>query len=486
MPPLDRRVFLKATVLAASSGLAARSVWSQPVGANGDVRVAVVGLNQKGAAHVRQLLGMPGVRVAGLCDVDPVVLARVVKMVGRDRPPVVAVTDARDLLSRSDIDALVIATSNHWHALLTVWACQAGKDVYIEKPVCHSVWEGGKMAEAALKYRRVVQAGTQLRSDPGLAQAVHYVRSGQLGKIQYVHSLCYRLRESIGRKLPWYPDGLNYDLYCGPAPVVPLERDQLHYDWHWMWDTGNGDLGNIGVHEFDLGRWFAGDPPLPRKIMSFGGRYVIGGAAETPNSHLAAYAYPDFPLYLEMRGLPAKPGVSSMDQVRGVREGVIVQCEHGYFAGHVGGAIYDPQGRRIKHFPGDGGAGHMANFFAAMRSRRTEDLAAPLATGRASSSGCLFGNISYRLGRPAAVTEVRRSLDGLRYGEEVLHRIQQHLAVHSVDLDRLPLTLGPWLELDPDTLEIAGVAGGDRAAVDYARFLHRGAARPPYRIPELV
>jgi predicted dehydrogenase len=487
--PMRRRTFLKTTAVAASATLVSRlvsSTWAQPVGANGDVRVAVIGLNQKGAAHVQQLVGLPGARVVALCEVDPKILAREVELLKAKQLTVFATTDARALMDRSDVDAVVIASSDQWHALHTIWALQAGKDVYIEKPVCRTVWEGQRMLAAATKSGRIVQTGTQSRSDPGIAEAVHAVQSGRLGKIQWIHALCYRLREPIGRRLPWYPDWLDYDRFCGPTPMMPLVRGQLHYDWHWQWSTGGGDLANIGVHQLDIARWFAGDPPLPSRVMSFGGRYGVDDAGETPNTQLALYTFPDFPVYFEIRGLPEKPGVKAMDLVRGIREGVVVQCEHGYYAGYFGGGLYDNDGKRLSTIKGDGGEGHMANFLSAVRSRRAADLAAPLAGGFTSSVCCHFGNISYRAGRPASLDEIGRAVASQALAPELIAKMRRHLAVHGVDLGRTPFTLGPWLELDASTAGINAVSDGNPATLERVRFLLKETQRPPYLVPEVL
>ena len=272
MNPLTRRTFLGKTALAAGTALTARfqpSALSAPAGANEAIRLGVIGLNGKGSAHLKNLLKMAGVRVAGLCDVDPRVLARVVAALPNEYPKPFQTTNARELIARPDIDAVMIVTSNHWHALLTVWACQAGKDVYVEKPMSRTVWEGRKMIEAAAKYNRIVQVGTHYRSETGLADAIKYLHAGELGKIHHIRAVVYSLRLSIGRKLPWYPEGLNYDLFCGSTPMRPLERNKLHYDWHWTWDTGNGELGNNGVHVLDIALRIArhNGPPRRRAVL---------------------------------------------------------------------------------------------------------------------------------------------------------------------------------------------------------------------------
>ena len=454
------------------------------MGSNGAVRVGVIGLGRKGLAHVENLLKLADVRIAAVCDVDPRVLAAGVDYLRKSNVEVFATVEARRLLERGDVDAVMVVSPNHWHALHTVWACEAGKDVYVEKPVAHSVWEGVQMTRAAARYGRIVQAGTQMRSDVAMPKVIQYLREGHLGRIRWVHSLCYKNREGIGRRQPWYPDWLDYDRYCGPAPVVPLVRAELHYDWHWYWNTGNGDLANIGIHEFDVGRWLAGHVGVPRRILSLGGRFAFDDAGETPNTQVTVFDYPGLPVILENRVLPAKPGVKYMDQVHGVRQGVVVQCENGYYAGRYGGAFYDQGGRKLKSFPGDGGTNHLANFFAAVRSRRTEQLAAPIETGRVSTSTCLYGNVSYRLGAPATRAQAQDAVADLAPAVQVLDGLAAHLTAHGVDLAKPVITLGPWLEVDAGLSDVTAVAGADRHRLEEARYLLKGAQRPPYVLRE--
>lgn len=489
MSNLHRRTFLKYSAAAAATGFAScltRSAWAQPAGANDAVRVAVIGLNSKGARHVLQLLETPGVRVTALCDVDPAILAREVEKLKSQQIDAFATTDARMVFDRSDVDAVLIATGNHWHALLTVWACQAGKDVYVEKPASRTVWEGRRMVEAARKYGRIVQLGTQYRSDTGLPEAIAYLQDGHLGQVQAIHAVCYKLRESIGRRRPWYPDGLDYDLFCGPSPMVPLERNELHYDWHWMWGTGNGDMANLGVHVLDIARRFGLEDALPRRILSVGGRFARDDAGETPNTQFTVFDYPGLPVVWEGRGLSAKPGVNYLDNYRGLQTGVVVQCEGGYYAGYLGGAIYDRAGKQIRRIPGDGGRNHIGNFIEAVRSRRSQDLAAPIANGHRSTSLCHYGNISYRIGRPAAAAEVRQAIEAMPPALDTLDRVTGNLAAHGVDLERQRLTLGPWVQPDWGQDEVSRIEGGDEDSLEAARALISEAQRPPYVIPETV
>jgi predicted dehydrogenase len=489
MSLLPRRTFIRHGALAAGAVLASRfqpSALAAPAGANEAIRVGLIGLNGKGSAHLKNLLQMKDVRLTALCDVDPRVLARVGETLKGKQVTPFMTTDAREVFARSDVDAVMIVTSNHWHALLTVWACQAGKDVYVEKPMSHTVWEGRKMIEAAAKYDRIVQVGTQYRSEPGLAAGIKYLREGKLGKIKYVRAVVYTKREAIGRKAPWTPDWLNYDLFCGPTPLQPLERNQLHYDWHWTWDTGNGELGNNGVHVLDISLRIAGHAKAPRRVLSYGGRYVIDDSAQTPNTHVALYDYADIPLIFEHRALPAKPGVTFMDQHGGLRTGVIAQCEGGYLAGLVGATAYSPDGKVIEKFPGDGGAGHLPNFFAAVRSRRKQDLAAPVETGHLSASLCHYGNISYRVGTPLAAAPAEKAMGDFPIAGALQRELHDHLRLHGVEPEKQPFRVGPWLKLDASGDGIAAVDSGGPTTLEQARALLRERHRPAYAIPEQV
>lgn len=492
---INRRSFIKLSAGAALATAAAAKLpalrgaaAAQSAGANDTIRVGVIGLGRKGPQSIKLAQEVPGVRIVALCDVDPVALARQAAALQLDGPGVFRTTDARRLLERSDVDAVIITTADHWHALLTIWACQAGKDVYVEKPVSHTIWEGGKMMEAAKKYNRVVQSGSQLRSDTGLAEAARVINAGELGKIKYIRGFCYTKRGNIGKKTPWYPSGLDYNLWCGPAPVVPLRRNELNYDWHWSWDTGDGDLVNMGAHVIDITRRFAGGDALPRRILSAGGCFGHDDAAETPNTLLAVFDYPEFPLVYEVRGLTSKPGVDNMDHYKGLRTGVIVQCEGGYYSGYIGGGLYDNGGKLVRRIRGDGGVAHFPNFFDAVRSRKTAELAAPLAVGHAASSTCHFANISYRTGASAPVENINASLAEFPVAQEAAAGMARHLAAHNVDLDmnKTPLTLGGWLVPDFAGDSVKEIEGAGKETLERAVFLARGVQRPPYIIPENI
>ena len=341
------------------------------------------------------------------------------------------------------------------------------------------------MVAAAAKYNRIVQVGTQYRSESGLDAGIEFLHSGGLGKLQHVHAVYYGKRDAVARRAPWYPTAVDYDTWCGPAPVTPLNREGLHYDWHWSWATGNGDLGNNGVHLLDVARRMVRADGPPRRVLGLGGRYVHDDAAETPNTQLAVYDFPGAPVIFEQRGLPAKPGVNFMDQAGGLRVGLIAHCEGGTLAGLIGCTAKDPQGKLIKNFPGDGGVvAHMTNFLDAVRSRRSADLAASAATGHASAGICHYGNISLRVGSPAAPAAVATALAAFPAAAAAAQSLQTHLGVHGVDLAAQPMALGPWLEIDAggDTITTAGTP----AALDRARQLLREPHRSHFAIPDSV
>lgn len=311
----NRRDFLRrsaaaGTALALPGGLLSLRGAPAPgsvLGANGDIRVAVVGFNSRGMDHINGFRKLPGVRLVALCDVDRTVLDREATRLADDGNPVATYTDVRKLLESKEVDAIATATPNHWHALISIWACQAGKDVYVEKPVSHNAWEGRQIVHAARQYNRIVQTGTQSRSNPGLQEAVAWIRDGNLGDITLVRGLCYKPRQSIGKvsgPTP-VPDTVDYDLWCGPAPMEPLMREKLHYDWHWVFSTGNGDLGNQGIHQMDIGRWVLGENHLSPLVFSVGGRFGYVDDGNTPNTQIVYHGYAKAPLIFEVRGLPA-------------------------------------------------------------------------------------------------------------------------------------------------------------------------------------
>ena len=491
MGKLSRRDFIKSSLAtAAGVGIATSvpaTVWSQVVGANDDIRVAVVGFRNQGAGHIEKFHELPGVRVVALCDADKDILEREVKRFKERNEKVDAYTDVRKLLDDKNIDAIVTATPNHWHSLVTVWACQAGKDVYVEKPVSHNIWEGRKMVEAARKYKRIVQAGTQKRSDEGVQEAFEYIQKGELGKIVVARGFCYKRRKSIGKvngPQP-IPESVDYDLWTGPAPLGPLMRKSLHYDWHWVWATGNGDIGNQGIHEMDMCRLALGQKGLAPRVMSIGGRFGYDDDAETANTQIAILDYEPVPLIFEVRGLAERKDSSVMDSYRGIRIGIVIECEGGYFAGGGGGGwVYDNDGKKIKQFTGDGGGGHQANFIKAVRSRKVSDLNADIVEGHISSALCHMGNISHRLGQVSLPEEIQEAIKDEPQAVETFERFREHLFANWVDMSKTRAVLGPWLQMDTRKERFVG---DDRFGITrWANGLLKRDYRKGFVVPEKV
>lgn len=489
MSKSSRRDFIKTSVIA-GAGLFIGGTFSrihpfaQVAGANGDIRVAIAGLRSKGRNHIDNFSKVSGVRITALCDPDSEILAGAMKKVQETNPSVEGYADIRKLLEDDSIDALVIATPNHWHSLMTIWACQAGKDVYVEKPVSHNPYEGRQMVKAARKYDRIVQTGTQKRSDEGLAEAFAYLQSGALGKITLARGYCYRRRGGIGLVdgPQSIPEHINYDLWCGPAPKEPLMRKNLHYDWHWLWSTGNGDIGNQGVHEVDLCRWALGETGLPKRVMSVGGRYGFVDDGETPNTQISLLEYDEAPMLFEVRNLPMEKGSRSMDHYKGTRVGIVIECENGYFVGGGGGGwTYDNEGERLQQFKGGGGSGHVQNFINAVRSRKCEDLNAEIEEGHISSALCHLANASYRVGVETPPAEIGERLQDFPAAQEALLKISEHLANNEVDISVKHPKLGPWLEVNTERENFSGGTKFEQANGHLIREY-----RKPYVVEEQV
>ncbi len=483
MSRLTRRDFLKNTMAAGVASVFA-SPYSRVLGANDDIRLAVVGTGGQGSNHMDYFNKLPGVRVVAICDVDKSHLdSSASKFEKKYGQKLTTYADVRRLLEDKSIDAITSATPNHWHSLVTVWACQAGKDVYIEKPVSHEIWEGRKMVEAARKYNRIVQAGTQRRSSEAYRNAFEYINQGNIGKILWVRGLCYKVRNSIGKvsgPQP-IPQSCDYNLWCGPADREPLMRKSLHYDWHWVWNTGCGDIGNQGAHEMDEARWALGQKGLPQRVISIGGRFGYDDDGETANTQIVFFDYKPAPLIFEVHGLPRKKGINARDIYRGIDIGFVVQCEDGYFAaGTAGGWIYDNNGERIKQFAGHGGGEHHQNFIDAIRSRKVSDLNADIKVGHISAALCHMGNISYRLGRTMPTEEITETIKGNNEMMESFERMLTHFGVNDINLEKTPATIGPMLTMDPKKEEFVGEHS------KMANMLIKRNYREPFVVPDKV
>ena len=457
---LNRRSFLKSSLLTTAALAAPARFWAAVPGANDDIRVAVVGFGGRGGSHIDAFTKMAGVRVVALCDCDTRILENAANSLQKKGHTVQTFTDVRKLLESKGVDVISTATPNHWHSLITVWSCQAGKDVYVEKPVSHNVFEGRQCVEAARKYNRIVQAGTQSRSMGSYPEAWAWLREGHLGKIKIARGLCYKPRQSIGKvdgPQP-IPANIDYDLWCGPALKLPLMRKKLHYDWHWVWNTGCGDMGNQGIHEMDKCRWALGKSELPASVFSIGGRLGYVDDGETANTQMCVFNYGDVLLIFETRGLPqskefqTKEWAKNMDKYRGEGVGQMIECEGGSTNGHT---AWDKDGKEIRKFTGKG-QDHFANFIKAVRSRKREDQTGEILEGHLSSALCHLGNISHRMGQQASPDELQSALKTDSAATETLARMEEHLARNGVDLKQTKLTLGPTLKIDPKAERFIG------------------------------
>jgi predicted dehydrogenase len=461
MSNVTRRDFVKGSIAAmATITIAGTKSSGRVLGANEAIRIAVAGLNGRGSAHVGAYAGMEGVQVTYLADPDTRTYARRLGQIRNGAAPR-TVQDIRRALEDRNVDAISIATPNHWHALMTVWGAEAGKHVYVEKPASHNVKEGRIAMEMARKHNVIVQHGTQSRSDGAWANTVAAIRSGKFGRLLVSRGLVYKRRTSIGtRPVTDAPKEVDFNLWTGPAQRVPFHTNLVHYNWHWFWAFGNGDIGNQGVHQMDIARWAIPDAKLPNSVICLGGRFGYTDQGETPNTQVALMDFGATKLIFEVRGLQST-------SFRGQSTGNVFHLEEGIIAGHRffprGGtaseAIPQQQARR-----GPGGGNHFANFIAAVRSRRVADLNADIEEGHYSSALCHLANISYRLGENVAFNPRTRAFGDNRDANEALERMEEHLtaAPHSLRLNDLTCHVGRKLELDTRGETFKGNADANR------------------------
>ncbi|QDS99898.1 Gfo/Idh/MocA family protein [Adhaeretor mobilis] len=397
MAQFNRRSFLQTTGGALATGVMASTARAED--ANSKIGVAVLGLNGRGQTHLDILNEIDGVEIVALCDPDSKVLADkatwVEEKTGK-KPALEA--DMRKIFERSDVDAVSVATPNHWHSLATIWACQAGKDVYVEKPGSHNIFEGRKMVEAAKKYKRIVQHGVQMRSSDTIQEAVDHLRKGTIGDVYMARGLVYRWRPSVGNQPDSQaPENLDWNLWQGPATEREFSKRYVHYNWHWHWDYGNGDVGNQGVHQTDMCLWGL-DVGLPSKINAMGGKFLWDDDKETPEQLTTNYLYPESNQILQFE---VRPWITNSEA--GASVGNIFYGSEGYLVvqGYGGYEIF--LGRKNEPGPKRKSEGeltaHFQNWVDAIRSRDAGSLNGPVETAHTSSALAHLGNISYRLNR---------------------------------------------------------------------------------------
>ena len=433
---IDRREFLKTTGKAVTIGAATLALGGRVLGANDRVRVAICGVRGRGNDHIKGFSKVSNAEIAALCDVDESVLnqrvSEVEKLTGHKPKSYV---DVRELLKDKDIDAISIATPNHWHSLMAIWACQAEKDVYVEKPCSHNTFEGRQLVRAVKKYNRICQHGSQSRSNPGMLEAIKHVKDGTIGDVYLARALCYKWRQAIGHTSPEpVPPGVHYDLWTGPAPMKPFTRNRFHYNWHWIWDTGNGEVGNQAIHEIDIARWGLG-VRFPVQVSAMGGHFLFDDDQQTPNVLNATFYFDGSDgkrkmMELEVRhwitnheaeigtkaygasGVPAAGLAADAKKPAGKptslgpldsKTNTIGNIFYGS-NGYLGIDGYDAYKTWLtkQTEPGPSGKAdgdHFANFVDCVRSRRAEDIHCPIEEGHMSTTLVHLANASYRLGR---------------------------------------------------------------------------------------
>jgi predicted dehydrogenase len=484
MRSISRRQFVAATAAGSAALLfPARNV----LGANEAINIGFLGLGGRGNESARWFSTIPGVRVAALCDADETRMAEALKK----HPNAKTEKDLRKVIEDKDIDAVVISTCNHWHALASIWACQAGKDVYVEKPVSQTVWEGRKMVEAARKYNRIVQGGTQQRSDPCQKKIKEFITSGKLGAMKWIRGNRFGVRASIGKQdTPLKPPAsIDYDLWLGPAQDEPMYRRNFHYDWHWVWNTGSGEMGNWGVHILDdIRNALSDQASLPRRILAGGGRVAWNDAGETPNVHFVYFDIGSIPVIFSLSNLPAKKRTDAQDQTRlpaqayrGVRDGYVIQFEEGYYAGGRGGGwCYDNKGKKIEGMQakGDGGGAHARNFIDAVRSRDRSKQNAEIEQTHYSSAWCHLANIAYRVGSDYKQDDAAQAARDFKPWQELLDGFHKHLDANGVDPASAGLKASGFLELDPAKETFTGPSATPKALALLTREYRKGFAVP--------
>ena len=454
---------------------AAQPVWSANV--NNEVNLGFIGCGGRGNILMSAFSKISGVTIGGLCDPD----AERLEQAKERFPKAETWSDLRGLIEDPSIDAVVIATCNHWHCLAAIWAMEAGKDVYVEKPLSHSQWEGEQTVAAAAKYKKICQLGTQQRSDPMQAEIKEFLHEEKgLGDIVSVQVNRVGVRPSIGKRstpLP-IPHDMDYDLWLGPAVDEPIFRDKLQYDWHWDWNTGSGEMGNWGIHILDDVRnvVFRDTVKVPTRIQSIGGRVVWDDAGATPNVQMVAMETGSVPVQIQLANIAAEPGGKKSPKHKGPGSGYIVQCSGGHYEGRRGsGVAFDRDGGEIRSFKGDSGNGsHQQNFIDAVRKRDQNLLNAGISLGNDSTAWCNLANSAFRASRGYDSNLVTHGLPSMTEQAERLGKI---LSPHGLSLQSKGIKTSVVLEVNPETGKFVG-ANAEQGNQFYKRVYRDGFVVP--------
>mgnify|MGYP000540893857 FL=1 len=463
-----RRKFLAQSTVFATFAISGTKSSGKIIGANERVNVAVCGIKGRGASHIGGHGRQKNVTISHLVDPDSRLFEGRKKFVQskfKNTPD--CFQDVRKVLDNKEVDVISIATPNHWHSLMSIWACQAGKDVYVEKPLSHNLFEGRKLVEAAKKYKRIVQHGTQNRSLRKWSDLAKEVASGKNGKLEVALGTCHKRRGSIGfkdTKSP--PSELDFDVWTGPAAKEDFHDNLVHYNWHWFWNYGNGDIGNQGVHQMDIARWMIPGALWPKSVICFGGRFGYKDQAETANTQLAIFDYGESLLVFDVRGLSGKSNMGVSNHVYFDKN-----AKQKNSASHGLKGIKDPLADRGK-------VDIFENFIEAVRNRKEEHLDAHVYEGHVSSGLCHLANVSYRLGEKSSFNKKNKSFGSNKKGYEYFERMQEHLKENGLNLKETDYIVGRNLEFDAKTETIKGD--------DEANELLSRNYRSPYIVPDKV
>jgi predicted dehydrogenase len=463
-----RRKFLAQSSVFATFAISGTKSSGKIIGANERVNVAVCGIKGRGASHIGGHGRQKNVTISHLVDPDSRLFEGRKKFVqSKFKNTPECVKDVRKVLDNNEVDVISIATPNHWHSLMSIWACQAEKDVYVEKPLSHNLFEGRKLVEAAKKYNRIVQHGTQNRSLRKWSDLAKEVASGKNGKLEVALGTCHKRRGSIGfkdTKSP--PSELDFDVWTGPAAKEDFHDNLVHYNWHWFWNYGNGDIGNQGVHQMDIARWMIPGAVWPKSVICFGGRFGYKDQAETANTQLAIFDYGESLLVFDVRGLSGKSNMGISNHVYFDKN-----AKQKNTASHGLKGIKDPLADRGK-------VDIFENFIQAVRNRKEEHLDAHVYEGHVSSGLCHLANVSYRLGEKSSFNKKNKSFGSNKKGYEYFERMQEHLKENGLNLKETDYIVGRNLEFDAKTETIKGD--------DEANALLSRNYRSPYIVPDKV
>ena len=477
---INRRSFLSSVGAGAvATSLIAPGRKLRAANINEEINIGVVGCGGRSKRLMEQFSAVKGVHIGALCDADEsrIALAKEIYTGAK------SFADMRELFADPEIDAVVIATCNHWHCLAAIWAMEAGKHVYVEKPLSHTQWEGEQTVAAARRHNKVCQIGTQQRSDPMQAQIKQFLHEEKaLGEIKAVRVNRYGPRGTIGKRdTPTeIPKNVNYDLWLGPAQEQPIFRNKLHYDWHWDWNTGSGEMGNWGVHILDDVRnnIFQDSVAIPKQIFGGGGRVVWNDAGDSPNVQFVYMDTGSIPVVIGLSNLPAQKGGRKAAPMSGPKSGYVAYCEGGRFEGQRGRAVArDRTGKVLREFRGNGDVRHQRNFIDAVRANDPSMLNADIQVGHDSTGWCNLANIAFKCGAEferADVDQVKQST-----WRDLIEQTEKHLVVHGLSLDDDSIQLSPMLSLDDE-----GQFVGDHAEVAN-KFLKRE-YREGYEAPEIA